>query len=57
MSCSISEKWIEDNLDYATLLNNFIHIFSLVDGEVRVAHISKPNQTDSLKGFFLPAII
>ncbi len=44
LSCSISEKWIEDNLDYATLLNNFIHLFSLVDVENRVTHISKPNQ-------------
>ena len=27
--CSVSTKWIEENLDYNTLLNNFIYIFNL----------------------------
>ena len=52
LSCSISEKWIEENLDCATLLNNFIHIFSLVDGEGRIAHISKPNQAGVFERIF-----
>ena len=39
---TISEDWIKNNIDYATLLNNFIYILGLVDNEVRIMHISKP---------------
>ena len=52
LSCTISEKWIEENLDYPTLLNNFIYIFSLVDMQMRVANVSKPNQTGVFERIF-----
>lgn len=52
LSCTISEKWIEDNLDYPTLLNNFIYIFSLVDMQMRIVNISKPNQTGVFERIF-----
>lgn len=52
LSCTISEKWIEENLDYPTLLNNFIYIFSLVDMQMRIANVSKPNQTGVFERIF-----
>ena len=51
-SISISKQWIDNNLDYATLLNNFIHIVSLVDGEFRIRLISKPNQAGIIQVLF-----
>lgn len=44
ISISVSGKWIKGNLDYATILNNFIYIYKLVDSELRISHISKINQ-------------
>lgn len=52
LSCSISERWIEENLDYPTLLNNFIYIFNFVDMQMRVANVSKPNQTGVFERVF-----
>ncbi len=37
----ISAKWIKENLDYATLLNNFIYLFEYVDSEFRISSYSK----------------
>lgn len=42
LNITVSCDWIKNNLDYPTLLNNFIHVFGLVDGEVRIRNISKP---------------
>ena len=42
LKITISDEWIKNNLDYPTLLNNFIHILGLVDGEFRIRNISKP---------------
>ena len=37
----LSESWIKNHQDYPTLLNNFIYLLGLVDGEMRIANISK----------------
>lgn len=50
---SVSSKWIMDNLDYPTLLNNFIHIYNFVDKENRIEFISKPNQISTLERVFM----
>ena len=50
---SVSSKWIMDNLDYPTLLNNFIHIYNFVDKENRIEFISKPNQISALERVFM----
>ena len=34
-------KWIKENLDYPTLLNNFIYLFGYTDRQFRWTHISK----------------
>lgn len=45
LKISIGISWLKENQDYATLLNNFIYLFNLVDSdEQRVANISKRNQ-------------
>lgn len=35
ITCSYSIDWIEENLDYPTLLNNFIYVFGYVDKQMR----------------------
>lgn len=36
-----SLKWIKENKDYSTLMNNFIYLFEFVDMQMRVTLISK----------------
>src|SRR5699024_3626983 len=50
---SVSSNWIRDNLDYPTLLNNFIHIYNFVDKENRIEFNSKPNHTSTLEKVFM----
>lgn len=40
---SYSKKWISENLDYPTLLNNFIYLFNYVDKHNRCQFLSNPN--------------
>lgn len=40
---SYSKSWISDNLDYPTLLNNFIFLFKYVDRHYRCLFLSNPN--------------
>lgn len=46
-TCMYSKKWIESNLDFATLLNNFIYLFEYTDKEARIqlVNISKDIET------------
>ena len=37
-------KWIKKNLDYPTLLNNFIYLFCFVDRQMRFTNVSKINK-------------
>lgn len=39
-----SRKWVEDNQDYPTLLNNLIYIFGQVDYQHRCTFVSKKNE-------------
>ncbi|WP_312701858.1 hypothetical protein [Sedimentibacter sp.] len=34
-------RWIEDNMDYPTLLNNFIYLFEFVDDQMRCTLVNK----------------
>lgn len=40
----VSRKWLEENLDYPTLWNNFIYIFNFVDEKFRLEFDSKLNE-------------
>lgn len=46
-------KWIEENTDYPTLLNNFIYLFQFVDIQMRCALVSKFNEMDVFERFLL----
>lgn len=39
-----SVDWIKDNLDQATLLNNFIYLFEYCDNQMRLGVVSKTSQ-------------
>ena len=42
---SYSTKWLEDTLDFPSILNNFIYIFEFVDfSQMRSMHVSKKEQ-------------
>ena len=42
-------NWIKQNLDFATLLNNYIYLFNFVDNQMRFTQISKKNDLGILE--------
>ncbi|GMR63945.1 hypothetical protein [Bacillus sp. MN7755] len=42
--CSVSRRWIEENLDFSTLWNNFIYIFNFFDEQMRLSLVSKSSE-------------
>lgn len=42
--CKISLKWLHENLDYPTLINNFIYLFEFVDNQMRLSLVSKTSE-------------
>lgn len=44
LSFSYSAKWIKENLDYPTLLNNFIYLFGYTDFQFRSLHVCRESQ-------------
>lgn len=44
LSVLYSAKWIKENLDYPTLLNNFIYLFGYTDLQFRFLHVSRESQ-------------
>jgi hypothetical protein len=46
-----SVQWIKNNLDYPTLLNNFIYLFEYVDLQMRFTLVSKFNQMGVFERF------
>jgi hypothetical protein len=51
ITATYSTKWIEDNMDYATLLNNFIYLFGFVDLQMRCTLVNKFNQMSVFERF------
>ncbi|MBP1743442.1 MAG: hypothetical protein H6Q58_420 [Firmicutes bacterium] len=49
LSLSYSQKWIEENDDYATLLNNFIYLFEFVDLQMRFNMVNKVNNMGAIE--------
>ena len=43
-------KWIEENQDYATILNNFIYLFDFVNDHLIWTHISRPTGLSVIEG-------
>ncbi len=42
LKLSYSIEWIDENLDYATLMNNFIYLFGFTDNRMRCRFLSNP---------------
>lgn len=38
------KNWIETNLDYPTILNNYIHVFGIIDKQIRISNTLKKKQ-------------
>ena len=53
LSLTISKKWINDNLDYPTLLNNLIYILGLTDLQMRISNIAKTHSMHTLTRVFI----
>lgn len=53
LSITYSSKWIENNSDYATLLNNFIYLFEFVDLQMRCTHVNKTSEMGVFERFLL----
>lgn len=51
---SYGTKWLEDTLDYPSVLNNFVFIFEFVDfPQMRSLHTSKRSRSGAFEDFFL----
>lgn len=48
IECEYDIKWLKENSDYPTLLNNFIYLFQFVDIQTRINLVNK----ESENGFF-----
>lgn len=51
-SISFSGKWIKENKDYPTLLNNLIYMFELVDGNFRFNELETKHKNHALSEIF-----
>lgn len=50
----VSRKWLENNLDFPTLWNNFIYVFNFVDDKFRLVFNSKTNEMSVFESLFRP---
>ncbi|MGG1630332.1 hypothetical protein [Rossellomorea sp. NRS-1567] len=50
----VSRKWIEENIDYPTLWNNFIYLFGIVDEKMRLELVSKKSESSALESVIRP---
>ena len=49
LEVSYSSNWIKENLDYPTLMNNFIYLFDFVDRFFRINHVNKTSELGVLE--------
>lgn len=55
VSIVVNCDWIEENKDYSTLWNNFIHLFDIVDDKGLLTIVSKENELSTLESAFMPS--
>lgn len=53
VSIVVNCDWIEENKDYSTLWNNFIHLFDIVDDKGLLTIVSKENELSTLESVFM----
>lgn len=46
-------KWLEENLDYPTILNNFIYVFELFDLQFCPSFVSVASKISTMEGIFM----
>lgn len=51
LSVLYSAKWIKENLDYPTLLNNFIYLFGYTDLQFRSLHVFRESQMSIIEKY------
>lgn len=51
LSVLYSAKWIKENLDYPTLLNNFIYLFGYTDLQFRSLRVSRESQMSIIEKY------
>jgi len=51
----VSRNWIEENLDYPTLWNNFIYVYNFVDDKMRLEFDSKRSEMSVLESAIQPS--
>lgn len=51
LSVLYSAKWIKENLDYPTLLNNFIYLLGYTDLQFRSLHVSRESQMSIIEKY------
>lgn len=50
----VSRNWIEENLDYPTLWNNFIYVYNFVDDKMRLEFDSKRSEMGAIESAIRP---
>ena len=45
-------KWLEDNVDYPTILNNFLYLFNYWDDNWRISFVSKKHDASAFESIF-----
>jgi hypothetical protein len=53
ISATYSTKWLEENQEYATLLNNYIYLFDFVDKQMRSTLVNKFNEMGVFERFIV----
>ncbi len=48
----VSRKWLENNLDFPTLWNNFIYVYNFVDDKFRLVLNTKTNEMSTIESIF-----
>ncbi|MCH1965680.1 hypothetical protein [Paraclostridium sordellii] len=54
MDIKVSRKWLENNLDFPTLWNNFIYVFNFFDDKFRLVFNSKSNEMTVFESVLRP---
>lgn len=55
LEIKVNRKWIEENIDFPTLWNNFIYLFQIVDDKFRLAIDAKKNDMTVLESLIIPS--
>ncbi|MBU0905230.1 MAG: hypothetical protein KKF57_08530 [Firmicutes bacterium] len=48
-SITFDKTWLEDNLDYATILQNFVWVFNFIDSNGRIAFVNHPSDISAFE--------